>query len=1376
MLLMALFAPWAAAQNTVTVCDGTETNDYVPVYGYYLDSDQIWSEFILPSSTTGLSELTGKAISGMTFYLATPASDEWGCTFEVYMTETDSITQTTTWTGSGTTVYTGELDGRGTTMDITFDIPYVYHGGNLLIGTVTGNGSYDAASFYGVSAVSGASIYVYYYYGNYYGGPLEFLPKTTFTYSSYLPPYDFVVSNLTQTAATIGWTAPSTSVSRYQYQYKAEGGDWTALASTTSTSASLTGLTEGTQYTFRVQATYSDGESAFVDFTFKTPCYAFPIPYTYGFEDASEINCWTMVDCEEDVTYGLSGVINSTSYAHTDTMCYAFSSFNGTVGPPQYLISPELSGMVNGLHVEFWYRDYGNNETFKVGYSTTTMDVASFTWSEEYTCSETYTLFKGNYPAETKYVAVQYTSDYLYYMFLDDFSFTEASACVEPSSITAERVTTTGAFIGWTPLGSESYWDLYVTSDATDVPDDTTTPTVANTPNNPYELTGLTPATTYYVYLRAVCDVTEKSDWSTPKVFNTECDAMALPYTYGFEADALSVCWNVINDNPSYNTVSLSTSNPNTGSKNLDLRRGSPDGTQIVVLPEVDATYALNGYRISFYAKVYNQHSNYAGTLTIGVMTDPSDETTFVQVGDPIEPTTAYENYTVMLNTYTGTGNYIAFKHTSTAYGNTYLDDINITQIPSCLEPDNLAVDGGANAVVSWTGTAAEYDIAFADDSSEDPDKNIVGSTTGGAQNFNLGAAVTLTEGDYYVWVRANCGNDDYSTWVGPVSFHVGFCTPNPTSHDGSGITGVSFGTGSYVVTNGDGSASLPDSAPFYGDYTSMIGAVQAGIESPIAITTATTGYSDYPYTFVIWVDLDNSMSFEDSEILYIGKAPQGTGTFNANITIPATQTVGDYRMRIYGADSYFTSFYNNGNTNWSADHDPCSSGSYRHAHDYTLRVLEAPSCLPAGNVTVDPANITSTSAVISWTNNNGASATYTVMQGSTTLTTTAVDRYTLTGLTAATTYPAGTFTIISDCDATMIANVPEFTTECDDITTLPWSEDFEGFANNTVPMCWDNSASTSSTVTSSPYYIWGVVTVNGNNMMKMENYWAYSGTALINTPTIVMPATGTYQLSFDYAHNATCGEFQVNVSEDNGATWIELGSYAKGSGTSHTEPGDFTSDTISLASYAGKSIILQFFANANYGSGAIFVDNISIDPEPVTSVTQDIALSSGSNWVSFNVDITLDSLKAALVAALPGTQMVIKAKNNEQLTYTGSKWKGNLASLDVAQMYMIQVASASTISVVGMPLVPADHPVTIVPGANWIAFPFSTSMTPTEAFAGFALTGDVIKNKDNQTAAYNGTKWKGSLTTLEPGKGYIFTSSQTTDRTFIFPTGTTKK
>ena len=180
--------------------------------------------------------------------------------------------------------------------------------------------------------------------------------------------------------------------------------------------------------------------------------------------------------------------------------------------------------------------------------------------------------------------------------------------------------------------------------------------------------------------------------------------------------------------------------------------------------------------------------------------------------------------------------------------------------------------------------------------------------------------------------------------------------------------------------------------------------------------------------------------------------------------------------------------------------------------------------------------------------------------------------------------------------------------------------------------------------------------------------------------------------------------------------------------------------------------------------------NHIRLGIETDTEEEQTVPLTQGWNWVSFDVDITMADLQAALVAALPGTQIVIKAKDNEQLTYTGSKWKGNLASLDVAQMYMIQVASASTISVEGMPVVPTNHSITIVPGANWIAFPLNTSMTPTEAFAGFALTGDVIKNKDNQSAAYNGTKWKGGLTTLETGQGYIYQRAATESVTFTFP------
>ena len=77
--------------------------------------------------------------------------------------------------------------------------------------------------------------------------------------------------------------------------------------------------------------------------------------------------------------------------------------------------------------------------------------------------------------------------------------------------------------------------------------------------------------------------------------------------------------------------------------------------------------------------------------------------------------------------------------------------------------------------------------------------------------------------------------------------------------------------------------------------------------------------------------------------------------------------------------------------------------------------------------------------------------------------------------------------------------------------------------AVNSIPTCWDNSASASTTLNSNPERIWGVYEYGANKMLRMYNYFVSSGTALINMPTIVLPETPAYELSFDYAHTATC-------------------------------------------------------------------------------------------------------------------------------------------------------------------------------------------------------------------------------------------------------------
>ena len=174
------------------------------------------------------------------------------------------------------------------------------------------------------------------------------------------------------------------------------------------------------------------------------------------------------------------------------------------------------------------------------------------------------------------------------------------------------------------------------------------------------------------------------------------------------------------------------------------------------------------------------------------------------------------------------------------------------------------------------------------------------------------------------------------------------------------------------------------------------------------------------------------------------------------------------------------------------------------------------------------------------------------------------------------------------------------------------------------------------------------------------------------------------------------------------------------------------------------------------------------------TLLTQTIALTQGVNWISTYLVITMDDLKAALVEAVPGTNISIKSKNNGFTNYNGTKWKGALNTIDLTQMYQVQVASDCEIMLKGLPIDPTEHPITIASGANWIAFPFAENMTLTNAFAGFAISGDNVKSKNDGFANYT-NKWKGGLTNLVPGQGYVFTSPSTTPRTFVYPVSSSK-
>lgn len=150
------------------------------------------------------------------------------------------------------------------------------------------------------------------------------------------------------------------------------------------------------------------------------------------------------------------------------------------------------------------------------------------------------------------------------------------------------------------------------------------------------------------------------------------------------------------------------------------------------------------------------------------------------------------------------------------------------------------------------------------------------------------------------------------------------YCTPNPSSVDGMGITNVSIDT----INNSTGAETGN-----YGNYTSMIANATQGQSLPISITLST----GYTYDMWAWVDWNNDFDFTDAgEEYFLGTSTNSNPTiFTSNIAIPSGATLGNHRLRIGGADSGL------GTTSPS---NSCYTGSYAAFEDYTLNILAAPA------------------------------------------------------------------------------------------------------------------------------------------------------------------------------------------------------------------------------------------------------------------------------------------------------------------------------------------------------------------------------------------------------------------------------------------------
>lgn len=161
------------------------------------------------------------------------------------------------------------------------------------------------------------------------------------------------------------------------------------------------------------------------------------------------------------------------------------------------------------------------------------------------------------------------------------------------------------------------------------------------------------------------------------------------------------------------------------------------------------------------------------------------------------------------------------------------------------------------------------------------------------------------------------------------------------------------------------------------------------------------------------------------------------------------------------------------------------------------------------------------------------------------------------------------------------------------------------------------------------------------------------------------------------------------------------------------------------------------------------------IRPEERT-ISRDIKLQSGWNWISVNVnDNNLDNLPTLLEPIK--SSFILITDGNKELSYNAQTgFNGELSCIKTSKTYKIKMSADAVLTLTGTP---ADETITLSQGWNYISYIPQGTLNVNETLGDIpAEIGDVVAGHD-AFAIYNGTEWMGTLKKMSPGYGYIYYS-----------------
>jgi hypothetical protein len=164
--------------------------------------------------------------------------------------------------------------------------------------------------------------------------------------------------------------------------------------------------------------------------------------------------------------------------------------------------------------------------------------------------------------------------------------------------------------------------------------------------------------------------------------------------------------------------------------------------------------------------------------------------------------------------------------------------------------------------------------------------------------------------------------------------------------------------------------------------------------------------------------------------------------------------------------------------------------------------------------------------------------------------------------------------------------------------------------------------------------------------------------------------------------------------------------------------------------------------------------------------------LPTGWNWLSVNTFQTDMSINTLLASLDPSSDDIIKSQTEfAQYSTVSNMWVGDLDSIDYKSTYLLKIAGQDTLNTVGFPVDVELDTIQINEGWNWVGYTPQESYEINEALASLdtmVITGNIVKSQTSYAQYLESYGWFGSMSYMDPGKGYFLKSEN--DGVLLYP------